>query len=151
MSNRDAFLTTIAISEGTQHIGYQDGYDVLVGSTPSHPLLFTSFADHPRVYNRALNSTAAGRYQIIAHWWDAYRVPLGLADFTPPYQDTWALNKISELHAMDDVDNGDIVAAITKCNSGWASLPGSPYGQHTQKIAFLTQAFISAGGVLLTT
>jgi muramidase (phage lysozyme) len=65
-ANLNAFLDLIAASEGTPVIpGSDDGYDVLVGATRKHPLLFHSYAEHPNVFNRELDSTAAGRYQII--------------------------------------------------------------------------------------
>ena len=42
-----------------------NGYNVLVGSTPANPLTFPSYADHPNVFDAALDSTAAGRYQLL--------------------------------------------------------------------------------------
>jgi muramidase (phage lysozyme) len=66
MSNIAAFIDTIAYSEGTSTINNSDdGYNVLVGSTPNHPILFNDYSTHPNVLNHALDSTAAGRYQII--------------------------------------------------------------------------------------
>ena len=64
--NRQAFLDMLAWSEGTSTITESDnGYNVLVGSTPEHPLLFESYADHPRILNPDLDSTAAGRYRLM--------------------------------------------------------------------------------------
>ena len=62
--NQKAFLDMIAFSEiGPALLAKSDdGYDVLVGSTPDRPLLFTSYAEHPNILNAACNSTAAGRY-----------------------------------------------------------------------------------------
>ena len=66
-SNEKAFLDMIAFSEiGTALLVKSDnGYNVLVGSTAAKPLLFDSYADHPRIYNKQFNSTAAGRYQLL--------------------------------------------------------------------------------------
>ncbi len=75
--NRVAFLDMIAVSEiGSDLLAKSDdGYNILVGSTPSRPLLFTGYVAHPNVLNRQIPvpSTAAGRYQILARWWRIYR------------------------------------------------------------------------------
>lgn len=83
-SQRKAFLDMVAWSEGTDN-GRQPtrnhGYDVIVGGE-----LFTDYSDHPRklvTLNPKLKSTAAGRYQLLSRWWDAYRKQLGLKDFSP--------------------------------------------------------------------
>lgn len=150
MSNLDAFLTAIAISEGTEFIG-NHGYNVIVGSTPAHPHLFESYADHPRIAVRlspALSSTAAGRYQILERFYDAYKVSLHLPDFSPNSQDTIATQMIRERHALADVLAGRLEAAVTKCSGTWASLPGSPYNQHTNTLMSLQAAYTQSGGAL---
>ena len=50
-----ALLDAIAWSEiGAQLLAEtDDGYNVLVGSLPSKPLLFDSYADHPNVFESA--------------------------------------------------------------------------------------------------
>src|ERR1700728_768187 len=111
--NRRAFLDMLAWSEGTSTIpGSDNGYNVLVGSTPEHPLLFESYADHPRILNTELDSTAAGRYQLLEKYYDAYKQMLGLPDFSPASQDTIALRQISEKQALADIDTGNIGIAI---------------------------------------
>jgi len=59
-ANISAFLTMIAISEGTEGIG-QMGYNCIVGGE-----LFHDYSRHPDVLvtlnKRGLKSTAAGRY-----------------------------------------------------------------------------------------
>lgn len=148
MSNLDAFLTMIAISEGTQSIGDR-GYNCIVGSTPQKPVLFDSYADHPRIkvnVRPGLVSTAAGRYQILERYFDAYKKQLNLPDFSPASQDRIAMQMIKECDAFIEVMAGDVRDAIAKCASRWASLAGSPYGQHTNSIAFLTKAYQDAGG-----
>ena len=139
MSNLQAFLKMITISELTQPVidGSDSGYNVLVGSTQFNILVFSSYNDHPRVYNKELNSTAAGAYQIMAHIYDSYKVSLNLPDFSPVCQDAIAVQLIKECHALDDINNGAIESAIMKCGSRWASLPNNNYGQHENKIATL--------------
>lgn len=147
--NQKAFLDTIAFSEGTIRIpNSDDGYMVLVDSTPSHPLLFTSYADHPRVLNKELDSTAAGRYQHLERIFDAYKLKLDLPDFSPDSQDTIALRQIFECGALPDIEAGNLTAAIAKVAHLWASLPGANYGQHENTFNQLVQAYKSAGGTV---
>jgi len=147
MTNREAFCALLAWSEGTSTIpGSDRGYDVLVGGT----LFTTGYADHPRVkinLGHGLNSTAAGRYQILAHWFDAYKQYLKLPDFSPASQDAIALQMIGECKALDDIDAGNIASAITKCASRWASLPGAGYGQRENTIEGLMKIYQESGGV----
>jgi len=150
MTNLDAFLTAIAISEGTQFIGDR-GYNCVVGSTPAHPHLFENYADHPRIAVRlspTLTSTAAGRYQILERFYDAYKASLHLPDFSPSSQDAIAMQMIRERHALDDVMTGRLESAVAKCTSIWASLPGNTYGQHQNTLASLQSAYTQSGGTL---
>lgn len=149
-SNQKAFLDMIAHSEiGASLLAISNnGYDVLVGSTAAHPLLFKSYADHPNIYNKACNSTAAGRYQVLYRWWKAYEKLLDLPDFSPDSQDSVALQQIKECKAFPDIEDGNIEAAIAKCAHIWASLPGANYGQHENKVADLLKAYTDANGKL---
>ncbi len=153
-TNRKAWLTMIAVSEGTQNIGDQDGYNVIVGSTPKRPHLFDSYADHPRVVvaipKLGIKSTAAGRYQVLARYYDAYKKQLKLPDFSPASQDAIALQLIRECKALDDIDQGRIAIAVNKCKSRWASLPGAGYNQPEKTIQSLLAAYQQAGGKLTT-
>ena len=145
-----AFLDTIAASEGTADIG-EHGYNCLVGSTPQKPVLFASYADHPRVkvqLRPGLVSTAAGRYQILARYYDVYKARLSLPDFGPGSQDAIAIEMIREQGALPDVEAGRFDDAVTKCANIWASLPGAGYGQHENRIADLRRAFTTSGGVV---
>lgn len=151
--NRQAFLDTIAFSElGEKLIAISDnGYNVIVGSTPTKPILFNSYADHPRrliKINDKLSSTAAGRYQLLARYFDAYKKLLNLPDFSPESQDAIALQQIRERRALDDIDAGRFDAAVKKVKNIWASLPGSGYGQHEHKLEVLQAKFVENGGVL---
>lgn len=150
MSNLDAFLTMIAISEGTNSIGDR-GYNCLVGSRPQMPILFGSYADHPRItiqLSTALSSTAAGRYQILKRYFDAYKVQLDLHDFSPASQDAIATQMIRERNALSDIMAGRFDAAIARVSNIWASLPGNNYGQHQNDLTALRKSYTDAGGEL---
>ena len=151
--NRGAFLDMIAFSElGAALIAVSDrGYDVIVGSTAQNPHLFPSYADHPRILvnlRPGLSSTAAGRYQLLARYFDAYKRQLDLPDFSPACQDAIALQQIKERRALDDVDAGRISVAVAKVRNIWASLPGAGYGQHENSYEVLAAAYKQAGGML---
>lgn len=159
MSNLEAFLATLAHSEGTAPIGDR-GYNCIVGSRIGRAILFPSYRDHPRIKvqlradepktpgDEALWSTAAGRYQILARYFDAYRQRLRLTDFSPISQDAIALQMIREQQAYEDVVAGRFEVAIRKCSNIWASLPGAGYGQHEQTLADLRTAFVKVGGTV---
>lgn len=148
MTNLQAFLSTIAFSEGTDN-GRQatkdHGYDVLVGGG-----LFSSYKDHPRVLvmlpKLGIKSTAAGRYQILARFYDHYKAQLKLPDFSPASQDKIAIQLIKECKAIDDIEAGRIEEALTKCRSRWASLPGAGYGQNEHKMDLLVSVFKEFSG-----
>jgi len=153
--NQRAFLDTIAHSEiGARLLAQSDnGYNVLVGSTPDHPHLFTSYADHPRqliTLNGNLKSTAAGRYQLLARYFDYYKSFLQLSDFSPTSQDAIAIQQIKERKAFDDIEAGNVELAINKCANIWASLPGqlNVYNQHINKMDDLVAAYVQAGGTI---
>lgn len=146
-----AFLDTVAISEiGAALLAITNsGYDVLVGSTVSHPLLFTDYSDHPRIHNAALNSDAAGRYQIMGLYWPIYKKQLDLPDFSPLSQDKYAIQQIKESRAMKPLIAGDVQTAIGLCAHIWASFPGANYlGQHMQTMASLVDAYEKARSAL---
>ena len=143
-----AFLDMVAYSEiGPRLLKLSDnGYNVIVGSTPQHPDLFYDYRDHPRKYVKSMRSTAAGRYQILARYFDVYKQQLNLPDFSPQSQDAIALQLIKECRAVDDIENGFLASAVKKCSSRWASLPGAGYGQHENQYPLLAAAYRSAGG-----
>lgn len=148
--NLKAFLDMIAHSEiGPALLAKSDnGYNVCVGSTPAAPILFHSYAAHPRLRNAATNSDAAGRYQFMGRYWAIYKGQLNLPDFGPASQDKWAVQLIRECHALDDIEFGRFDVAVFKCRSRWASLPGAGYHQHENSLAALRLAYSEAGGVL---
>ncbi|MDH1442075.1 glycoside hydrolase family 104 protein [Pseudomonas sp. GD03721] len=145
-----AFLDMLAWSEGTDHPRQRtldQGYDVIVGGE-----LFKGYADHPRrlvpLPRLGIKSTAAGRYQLLSRYFDAYKKQLGLPDFSPSSQDKIALQQIRERRALPDIQAGRIPEAIEKCRNIWASLPGAGYGQHEHKLESLIAHYLAAGGVL---
>ena len=145
MQNLSAFLDMIAWSEGTKGKG-DDGYNVVVGGT-----LFSSYTDHPRklVQLRAgLASTAAGRYQLLAHEYDAYRKTLYLSDFCPAVQDVIAIQQIKECKAIASISTGYIKDAIDLCAHIWASFPHADYGQRENKLQDLLSVYKRYGGNL---
>lgn len=141
-----AFLDTIAFSEGTKGKG-DDGYNVVVGGA-----LFSPYDDHPRVSvnlpNLGIHSTAAGRYQILARYYDAYKKQLNLPDFSPASQDAIAIQLIKECRALDDIEAGRFGVAVVKCASRWASFPGAGYKQREHRLSTLQDAFLASGGVI---
>jgi muramidase (phage lysozyme) len=147
-SNLKAFLDMIAYSEiGPKLLAVSDnGYNVLVGSTPDKPLLFDSYITHPRVHNHAMNSDAAGRYQFMGRYWPHYKIQLSLPDFGPESQDKWAIQLIKECRALDDIQTGHFAIAVGKCVSRWASFPGAGYGQPERQLTALEDAYERAGG-----
>lgn len=149
-NNIRAFLDMLAWSEiGPELLALSDdGYDVLVGSTPSKPLLFDSYKVHPNVFNRRMNSTAAGRYQILHRYWPHYQRLLDLPDFGPDSQDAYAIQQLKEQGALPLIEAGDIEQAVAQVANIWASLPGAGYGQHEHELEHLLAAYVRAGGVM---
>lgn len=148
--NLAAFLDMIAWAEGTDN-GRQRtmdrGYDVVVGGDN-----FTGYADHPRMLVSLpalkIKSTAAGRYQLLSRYWDAYRNTLGLPDFGPLSQDKVAIQQIKERRAIQQIERGDFEGAVRSVKNIWASMPGAGYSQHEQHILKLAAAYEAAGGVI---
>jgi muramidase (phage lysozyme) len=137
------FLDLIAWSEGTStERQSDDGYNVLFGGA-----LFNGYGDHPHILitvcskGKLFKSTAAGRYQLLARYFDVYKTALNLHDFRPESQDTIALRQISERRALDIISVGDIKNGIKLCSNIWASFPGSPYGQPTHSMDDLLDIF----------
>lgn len=128
-----------------------DGYNVIVGSTPAAPILFDDYSTHPNKLveiKPGLKSTAAGRYQLLNRWYAPYKELLHLPDFSPVSQDKIAIQQIKERGAYMPIIGGNIALAIGRCSNIWASLPGNDYGQHQQKIELLIAAYQRAGGTV---
>lgn len=146
MDKKQAFLATIAYSEGTDHPRQKTankGYDVIVGGA-----LFTDYSKHPGVYVKlpklGITSSAAGRYQILEKYAKHYMRELKLPDFGPASQDAIAWQLIGECGAKADVNAGNFEGAIHKCKSRWASLPGAGYGQNEHTMEHLRGVYDKA-------
>jgi len=141
-----AFIDTIAFSEiGPKLLAEtDDGYNVLVGSLPGHPLLFDSYDRHPQVLNHALDSTAAGRYQIIRGTWHGVAGELGLTSFSPENQDRAAIDLARTRGALPYLARDDAKSALIACSREWASLPNAGYGQHENRMSDLLAAYDAA-------
>ncbi len=159
--NLPAFLDCIAWAElGSELLAQSDnGYNVLVGSRPGHVNRFFGYEDHPRQLITVsmhkpdgtpvtLQSTAAGRYQILARYFDVYRKQLKLPDFGPVSQDAIAIQMIKECGALADIEAGRFEVAVMKCRSRWASFPGSGNSQPEHTMGDLRAAYVAAGGAL---
>ena len=140
--NMRAFLHVIRAGE-TGH--GDDAYRALFGGE-----FIIDLARHPnRVVTRgALSSTAAGAYQFLHRTWRECADALALPDFSPASQDLATVFLIRRHGALPDVLAGRVVAAITKCNREWASLPGSPYGQPTRTLSQALATYAQYGGQL---
>lgn len=138
-----ALIDTIKVSElGEKLIAVSDdGYNVLVTSTPAQPILFGSYHDHPRrmfivhIGTQTVNSSASGAYQQIISTWDEQQRALALPDFSPRSQDLAAVNLLRRAGAIEHILSGnllnaiEVAAAIGDAAPIWASLPGSKSGQ----------------------
>jgi muramidase (phage lysozyme) len=154
--NRAAFLQMIGQSEvGATLIEETDnGYNVLCGATAGNPLTFSDYSTHPDILNQALDSTAAGLYQINHPTWLTLCNQTGLSDFSPSTQDAMAIQLITNKGALADVDAGNFTSAIAKCKGVWASFAGAtatlPNGQPqpTNSLSTLAAFFQNAGGII---
>lgn len=155
-------MTTCSEIDSWTRAHSDDGYNVLVGShgpytkkdpktgaltsVPADLRTFESYATHPNILNAQLNSTAAGRYQLLGRYFKAYAAQLGLRDFSPVSQDLIAIQQIRERRALSLIQAGQLAAAVKACSTIWASFPGSPYGQRTNPFDMLRAAYQAAGG-----
>lgn len=143
-TNVAAFLRALRVGEGTSD---DDGYRRIVGGA-----MADSLADHPRrsvwLQRYGVHSTAAGAYQFLARTWDGLVKQYGFPDFSPQWQDAGAVGLIIGRKALPLVRTGDIRGAIALCRNEWASLPGSPYGQRTERMDAVLLEYRKWGGTL---
>ncbi|HBZ7826215.1 TPA: glycoside hydrolase family 104 protein, partial [Klebsiella pneumoniae] len=90
--------------------------------------------------------TASGRYQQLYLFWPHYQKQLALPDFSPVSQDRLAIQLIRERGALEDLQQGRIERAISRCRNIWASLPGAGYGQREHSLDKLVALWRKAGG-----
>ena len=94
--NVKAFLDVLAKPESGGR------YNVSVGGKT-----FTDMSKHPEMYNAALDSDAAGRYQFISSTYKPIARRLGLKDFSPQSQDLAAVQYLQDLGVLDEIQSGD--------------------------------------------
>ena len=145
--NVQAFLAAISKAEGGD---YNLMYGGVVGKK-NDKWRFTDFSTHPGPGSDG-RTTAAGRYQINkANWQENGVKKMGLSDFSPETQDLIAVESIRQVHALENVIEGDIDSATRKTSSVWAAIPkgahlandaGQPYMQYER---FL-KIFVENGG-----
>jgi muramidase (phage lysozyme) len=160
--NIPLFLDLLAFSEGTSKASgspsglysLADGYDLVVAG-PDGPERFSNgYVDHPFKYpatrppklvRPGLYSTASGRYQVLLHFFEAYKIQLSLPDFSPLAQDEVAVQMMHECGAIVPLQNGAVQQAIMACNSRWASLPGNTDGQGGRSMQVLLAQWSTLG------
>lgn len=154
VSNLSAFLDTISHSEGTDRA--PNPYAVCFAFRHT----IRDFSDHPAVTGEwrgealdflgpayvGLISTAAGKYQITKHTWEALQGALNLPDFSPASQDAAATLLIKQKGAFEAINGGRVADAIALCHDVWASLPGGTSGQPQKTLASLIKAYTDGGG-----
>jgi lysozyme len=131
-----AFLDMISAAEGAD-------YNTQFGGSR-----IASLASHPNkvVTVGSLKSTAAGRYQFLIGTWREAANALQLPDFQSHSQDLAAVYLMNKRGALKALLQNDFAGAVAAAGKEWASLPGSPYGQRTRSLAFVTNAYNSALG-----
>jgi len=85
---------------------------------------------------------------LLERYFDAYKKLLRLPDFSPSSQDAIAIQQIAERGALADIDAGRFDIAVSKVRNIWASLRGTNYGQHENKLEVLRAQFVGVGGRL---
>lgn len=154
-----AFLRAIRSGESSQG---PEAYHMLYGGS-----YFANMSDHPYItgewdgeplpadwciaagYSPGCITTAAGAYQITVTDWRIMQPLLGLQDFSELSQDRYAVGKLQQFNAVDDILRGRITAAIDKVDRVWASLPGSNYGQPTVQTEIWLDVFENYGGTVI--
>jgi muramidase (phage lysozyme) len=151
-----AFLYMIRASEHVypRDVVNDDCYGIFYGGAR-----FSDFSEHPvitgemkpvplsdamcRAAGRAPGcvTTAAGAYQIIRPTWIRMRDKLGLTDFSPASQDRAAIELLEESGAMERLGLDDILGAISKASTVWASLPGSTAQQNPKTVAYALERY----------
>jgi muramidase (phage lysozyme) len=148
-ANVRAFLKAIAEAEGG---GYDFRYGAVRGKR-NDPWRFTDFSTHPGP-GRGGCVTAAGMYQETRATWREMAAKMGLDDFSPETQDLVAVEILRTIGVLDDIERGDLAAALDKASHRWSSLPqgkGRPGRYPPQpSVAFevFETHFRTAGGTL---
>lgn len=140
--NVQAFLALIRDTEGTAKGA--DPYRVYGGSAKNQ-IKDLSKPDFKRwgftqTDGKKNTSSASGAYQFLERTWNGLAKEYGLTDFSPRSQDLGAIALLKQSGALDAIVKGDFDTAVKKANRTWASLPGSPYAQHTRSNDYVAQS-----------
>lgn len=140
--NVQAFLALIRDTEGTAKGA--DPYRVYGGSAKNQ-IKDLSKPDFKRwgftqTDGKKNTSSASGAYQFLERTWNGLAKEHGLIDFSPRSQDLGAIALLKQSGALDSIVKGDFDTAVKKANRIWASLPGSPYAQHTRSNEYVAQS-----------
>ena len=140
--NVQAFLGLIRDTEGTAKGA--DPYRVYGGSTKNQ-IKDLSKPDFKRwgftqTDGKKNTSSASGAYQFLERTWNGLAKQHGLTDFSPRSQDLGAIALLKQSGALDAILKGDFDTAVKKANRTWASLPGSPYAQHTRSNEYVANS-----------
>lgn len=140
--NVQAFLALIRDTEGTAKGA--DPYRVYGGSAKNQ-IKDLSKPDFKRwgftqTDGKKNTSSASGAYQFLERTWNGLAKEYGLTDFSPRSQDLGAIALLKQSGALDSIVKGDFDTAVKKANRTWASLPGSPYAQHTRSNDYVAQS-----------
>nr|DAN25278.1 MAG TPA: lysozyme [Bacteriophage sp.] len=140
--NVQAFLGLIRDTEGTAKGA--DPYRVYGGSAKNQ-IKDLSKPDFKRwgftqTDGKKNTSSASGAYQFLERTWNGLAKQHGLKDFSPRSQDLGAIALLKQSGALDAILKGDFDTAVKKANRTWASLPGSPYAQHTRSNEYVAQS-----------
>lgn len=140
--NVQAFLALIRDTEGTAKGA--DPYRVYGGSAKNQ-IKDLSKPDFKRwgftqTDGKKNTSSASGAYQFLERTWNGLAKEYGLTDFSPRSQDLGAIALLKQSGALDSIVKGDFDTAVKKANRTWASLPGSPYAQHTRGNDYVAQS-----------
>lgn len=140
--NVQAFLGLIRDTEGTSK--GVDPYRVYGGSAKNQ-IKDLSKPDFKRwgftqTDGKKNTSSASGAYQFLERTWNGLAKQHGLKDFSPRSQDLGAIALLKQSGALDAILKGDFDTAVKKANRTWASLPGSPYAQHTRSNDYVAKS-----------
>lgn len=140
--NVQAFLGLIRDTEGTAKGA--DPYRVYGGSAKNQ-IKDLSKPDFKRwgftqTDGKKNTSSASGAYQFLERTWNGLAKQHGLKDFSPRSQDLGAVALLKQSGALDAILKGDFDTAVKKANRTWASLPGSPYAQHTRSNEYVANS-----------
>lgn len=140
--NVQAFLGLIRDTEGTAKGA--DPYRVYGGSAKNQ-IKDLSKPDFKRwgftqTDGKKNTSSASGAYQFLERTWNGLAKQHGLKDFSPRSQDLGAIALLKQSGALDAILKGDFDTAVKKANRTWASLPGSPYAQHTRSNEYVANS-----------